>query len=70
MLVLKYICAVIALFSTLLFISNLISDITIPSIVRATELNVPEDKVILQSAFRRLILIILMSLTWPVLFIF
>lgn len=70
MLIFKYICAVIALLSTLLFISNLISDITIPSIVRASEMKVSEDKVLLHSASLRLILIIVMSISWPILFIF
>jgi hypothetical protein len=70
MLFLKYLCAVIAMFSTLVFITNLISDITIPSVIRAVELNVSEDKVTQYSAALRLILIILMSLFWPIIFVF
>lgn len=65
MLVLKYICAVIALLSTLIFISNIISNISANSSWSAKE----DDKTNNFAALR-LILALIMSITWPILFIF
>jgi len=63
MLVLKYICAVIALLSTLIFISNIITNLSTPSF------GTDKDNTNNYAALR-LILALIMSLTWPVLFIF
>lgn len=64
MLVLKYICAVIALLSTLIFISNIITNLSTPTWVDSKD-----DKTNNYAALR-LILALIMSITWPILFIF
>lgn len=70
MLILKYICAVIALFSTITFISTLISDITMSPTLKALELNTTENEVIKKSSSVRLWLTLLMALSWSVLIVF
>ena len=70
MLILKYICAVIAIISTLLYISSMVSDIVMPPSLRALELNTSEEQVTKNSSAFRFILSIIMGLTWPVLFLF
>lgn len=70
MLIVKYICAVIALFSTLLFLSIVVSDITMSPASKSIDLNMSEDEVIKTSSAFRFILIIIMAITWPVIFIF
>lgn len=63
MLVLKYICAIIALLSTLIFISNIITNLSTPW-------SGDENDKTNNYAALRLILALIMSVTWPVLFIF
>lgn len=63
MLVLKYICAIIALLSTLIFISNIITNLSTPW-------SSDENDKTNNYAALRLILALIMSVTWPVLFIF
>jgi len=65
MIVLKYICAVIALLATLIFVSNIITNISSPPIFTEDGKDASNNYAAL-----RLILAIIMSLTWPVLFIF
>lgn len=70
MLILKYICTVVALFSTITFISTLISDITMSPTLKALELNTTENEVIKKSSSVRLWLTLLMALSWAVLIVF
>jgi len=70
MLILKYICAIIAIISTLLYINSVISDIVMPPSLKALELNISEEQVTKNSSAFRFILSIIMGLTWPVLFLF
>ena len=63
MLALKYICAIIALLSTLMFISNIITNLASPQWTDDTQ------KVTNYAALR-FILAVIMSITWPILFIF
>lgn len=70
MLILKYICAVIAIISTLLYINSVISDIVMPPSLKALELNISEEQVTKNSSAFRFILSIIMGFTWPVLFLF
>lgn len=59
LLFIKYIISVIALASTLLFISDVISSIV----------SVRDFELARQAASLRIILIIIMSLTWPLIFL-
>jgi len=70
MLVLKYICAVIAIFCTVMYLTTLISDIVFPPSLKAIELNMSEDKVFKASTNTKIILTLIMAITWPVLFLF
>lgn len=70
MLILKYICAVIAIISTLLYINSMVSDIVMPPSLRALEFNSDEEQIIKNSSAFRFILTIIMAITWPVLFLF
>ena len=70
MLFLKYICAVIALFSSVTFITTLISDITMSPAMKAIQLNTTENEVIKKSSSVRLWLTLLMAITWSVLIVF
>jgi hypothetical protein len=70
MLFLKYICAVIALFSSVTFITTLISDITMSPAMKAIQLNTTENEVIKKSSSIRLWLTLLMAITWSVLIVF
>ncbi len=70
MIIFKYIVAIIALFSTLLYITNIISDIIIPHSIKAINLNMSEDDLTKKSSFLKFILMIIISITWPILFIF
>lgn len=57
--ILKYVCCFIALVSTLLFISDMIASIV----------NVRDEKTAHEAATFRIKLIIIMSLTWPIIFL-
>lgn len=70
MIIFKYIIAIIALFSTLLFFTNIISDIVIPNSIKAINLNISEEDLTKKSSFLKLVLMTIMSITWPILFIF
>lgn len=65
MLVLKYICFVIAIFSTLLFISNFAT-----SLSDGSKFDEKGKENTYKFAAFRLILATIMSLTWPVIFLF
>ena len=65
MLVLKYICAVIALLSTLIFICNIIT-----TLANSQMIDTGQNNNVSNYATLRLILILIMSITWPILFIF
>jgi len=70
MIIFKYIIAIIALFSTLFFFTNIISDIVMPNSIKAINLNMSEEDLTKKSSFLKLVLMIIMSITWPILFIF
>ena len=70
MIIFKYIIAIIALFSTLIFITNIISDIVMPNSIKAINLNMSEEDLTKKSSFLKLVLMIIISITWPILFIF
>ena len=70
MLILKYISAVIALFCTILYINVVISDIVFPPSLKALQMNISENDVIKSSSTIKIVLNIIMAITWPILFIF
>ena len=70
MLIIKYIFAMIAIISTLLYINSMVSDIIMPPSLRALEMNASEDQITKNSGAFRFILTIIMGITWPFLFIF
>lgn len=70
MLTFKYICAVIALFSSIMFITTLISDITMSPALKAIELNIPEKDVIKKTSSLRFWLTLIAALSWSVLIVF
>lgn len=67
MLIVKYLCAIIAVFTTLLYISDIITSFTTDSFYMPKE---GEPEPAMKHAAFRLILGLIMALTWPVLFIF
>lgn len=67
MLWVKFLCAIIALFTTLLFFSDVVTMISDQSVWIPKEGEA--DPAMRHAAFR-LILAAIMALTWPVLFIF
>lgn len=70
MLFLKYICSIIAIISTLLYINSVISDIVTPPSIRKFEMNLDDEQISKNSSAFRFILSIIMAITWPVLFLF
>lgn len=67
MLIMKYICAIIALFTTLLYISDIIVSFTSEKFWLPVD---GEAEPAMKHAAMRLILGAIMAVTWPVLFIF
>lgn len=65
--IIRYICAIIAVFTTLLFVSNIITNMTSSSVFIAKENGDYKDNSINHAAFR-LILSLIMSITWPLVF--
>ncbi len=66
MFALKYICAIIAVFCTLLFVSNIITNMTSSQVIFSKDDNVTNNN--MYYAALRLILILIMSITWPLVF--
>lgn len=67
MFVLKYICAIIAIFSSLLFFSNLVTNLTSPQTIISKDDETIDNN--LNFAAFRLILALIMSITWPLVFL-
>lgn len=66
MFALKYICAIIAVFCTLLFVSNIITNMTSSQVIFSKDNNVTNNN--MNYAALRLILALIMSITWPLVF--
>ena len=66
LIILKYVCMAVAIFCTLLFVSNIVSDLSTP--VHAFIKPENENKPIDHAGFR-FVLAVFMSITWPVVFL-
>lgn len=70
MLILEYILYVIAFFCTLMFICGIISDLVSSPNEKAFMNNISIEKLNKNSEILRIVLIIIMSIVWPVLIVF